>query len=563
MGASGGKASGPGIARPPGWAGELGLRERATDRGAGMLGGMITVLAIGLLALNPDDALLTRAERSGFRETSRHAEVVDLLDALAASSELAQRATMGRTGEGREIPLLVVADPPVASGAEARAAAAAGRLVVLAFGNIHAGEVCGKEALPILARELLGGGQRDVLAGVVFIIAPIYNGDGNERFSPDHRRTQNGPPEVGTRENAAGLDLNRDFVKVEAPETAVLVRFMNEWDPHIVIDTHATNGSPHRFLMTYAGPKAPAGDVGLIGWTRRELFPALDRRYEARTGERLFWYGSFGGAFGGPRDRGRWETFPAEARYGTTYIGLRNRIGILSEAYAYAPFEERVRGTRDFVATILEYAAEHRAAIAGQTRGADERTIAKGLAPGDAVAIRSRAVPREGRFTILGFEEEDRDGRSVATDRHAEYEVELIDEFIAERTVTRPWAYVFPGELAAIGAKLEQHGIKVERLTREATLDVETYTIEGATPASRVFQGHVLVRADARASRGERRFVAGDYLVWTAQALGNLVVYLLEPECEDGLATWNYFDAYLKPGSEFPVHRVMSAAGLP
>lgn len=528
-----------------------------------MLVGMTAFLALGLLSLSLDDALLTRAERTGYRETSRHAEVVELLDALAATSGSAQRASMGRTGEGREIPLLIIADPPVSSGAEARAAAGAGRLVVLAFGNIHAGEVCGKEALPILAREILEGSHRGVLASIVFIVAPIYNGDGNERFSSDNRRTQNGPPEVGIRENAAGLDLNRDFVKVEAPETAALVRFLNEWDPHIVIDTHATNGSPHRFLITYAGPKAPAGDAGLIEWTRRELFPALDRRYEARTGDRLFWYGSFGGAFGGTRDRTRWETFPAEARYGTTYIGLRNRIGILSEAYAYAPFEERVRGTRDFVATILEYAAEHRGAVAAQTRSADERTIEKGLAPGDAVAIRSRATAREGRFTILGFEEEEREGRSVATDRHAEYGVELIDEFIAERTVTRPWAYVFPGDLAAIGAKLEQHGIRVERLAGETTLDVETYTIEGATPASRVFQGHVLVRADARASRGEREFRTGDYLVRTAQPLGNLVVYLLEPECEDGLTTWNYFDAYLKPGSEFPVHRVMSAAGLP
>src|SRR5438445_259163 len=81
--------------------------------------------------------------------------------------------------------------------------------------------------------------------------APIYDADGNERVAKTNRPGQVGPEEgMGQRANARGLDLNRDFIKLEAPETQGLVRFLNEWNPHLFIDTHTTNGSYHRYTIT-------------------------------------------------------------------------------------------------------------------------------------------------------------------------------------------------------------------------------------------------------------------------------------------------------------------------
>ena len=140
-------------------------------------------------------------------------------------------------------------------------AARSGKLIALAIGNIHAGEVCGKEALPILAREILATPHHPLLEDMVFALAPIYNADGNERVSKQNRPGQIGPEEgMGQRANARGLDLNRDFIKLEAPETRALVQFFNTWKPHLFIDTHTTNGSYHRYTITYEGPKNPAGD---------------------------------------------------------------------------------------------------------------------------------------------------------------------------------------------------------------------------------------------------------------------------------------------------------------
>ena len=158
-----------------------------------------------------------------------------------------RRAVLGVTNEGRSIPLVILANPPIQSSEQAKAS---GKAIIFAFGNIHAGEVCGKEALLMLTRELALQRNHPLFEDLIIVFAPIYTADGNERMSPDNRRGQIGPDEMGQRPNAQGLDLNRDYIKLESPEARSLVRFFTEWDPHITIDTHTTNGSHHRYTLT-------------------------------------------------------------------------------------------------------------------------------------------------------------------------------------------------------------------------------------------------------------------------------------------------------------------------
>lgn len=526
-------------------------------------------------------ALLTVAEASDFHATAHHADVVTLLDRLCtAYPNLARRSSMGETTEHREIPLLIASDPPVATAAEARALAAReGRAIVLLFGNIHAGEVCGKEALCILAREMLGeaelakGGDGPtgvdgkgasappLLRRAIVVFAPIYNADGNDRFGPlqQNRGAQVGPADgVGIRHNAMDLDLNRDFLKLEAPETRALVRFMNEWDPNIIVDTHTTNGSRHRHVITYAGPKTPAGDAGVIEYSRQVFLPWIEKRFEDTSGMDATWYGSFGGVFGDkPRSSTQWETFPAEARFGTSYIGLRGRLGILSEAYAYATFKERVEGTRLFCRAIVEYAAERGPELRELARLADERTSAsKG-----PVVLRTEAVAQPFPVTIKTFAKWDGHEPENASDVREDRVCSLMDRFETRLEVPRPLAYAIRadmGEVSKIVENLRLHGLRIETLSGPVKVKAEVYTIDAAKPASREFQKHVLITAEATPAPKDLTLPAGTLIVRTKQPLGNLACYLLEPECEDGLTTWNFFDAWMKPGAEFPVVRVMS-----
>src|SRR5207244_4509600 len=160
--------------------------------------------------------------KTEYKATSRHADVIAFCDALAKRSSLVRLQTLGTSQEGRQLPLLVIADPPVMSPEEA---AKSGKLIVLAFANIHAGEVDGKEALLALARDLTAEKGHPLLKDLVILFVPILNADGNERIDPKNRTAQAGPADgVGIRANAQGLDLNRDFIKLESPEVRALVK---------------------------------------------------------------------------------------------------------------------------------------------------------------------------------------------------------------------------------------------------------------------------------------------------------------------------------------------------
>lgn len=161
-------------------------------------------------------SLLTVAEKSDYKATSRHADVLDYCQRLRKLSPLVRLGELGKSGEGRQLPLVMLADPPISTPEEA---AQSGKLVVFAMGNIHAGEVDGKEALLMLARELAAAKEKPLLKDLVIVFAPILNADGNEKISKENRHEQAGPVEgVGVRENAAGLDLNRDYIKLDSPE---------------------------------------------------------------------------------------------------------------------------------------------------------------------------------------------------------------------------------------------------------------------------------------------------------------------------------------------------------
>ncbi len=506
-----------------------------------------------------DDALLTVAEASDFTRTASHAQVVDLVEAIAAAnSDLVRVGELGTSVKGKTLPLMIFADPPVASAAEAHAS---GKPIFFAFGNIHAGEVCGKEALLILARELATTPDHPLLDDLVIVLAPIYNADGNDEFGPiaEHRRGQNGPEEVGLRPNAMGLDLNRDYIKLESPEAQAMVRFATEWDPHVVMDLHTTNGSRHRYTVTYETPRHPASIPAQVDFARNEILPVVTERVFESTGYRMFYYGNYNWR-GEPQV---WATYEGKPRFGGHYHGLRGTIAILSEAYSYAPFRDRVLCTRAFVEACMNVTAERGDEIMRLHDETRQRVIEAGEhpQPHDLIALHHRIAAENRPAIIHGYEMTNPErGRPQPTDVETEMTLVHLGRYESTLSVARPFAYLLPPGTESIVEKLRQHGIEVEPFEGAATCEV--YAITGVQKAEREFQGHLIVAADARASRTSRTLPAGSYVARTAQPLGTLLVYLVEPMASDGLVAWNYFDQWLAEGEEFPVYRVRDAMDL-
>lgn len=489
-----------------------------------------------------DPALLTVAETSGFRATSRHADVLAVLDRLAAGSDRAVRGTLGASFEGREIPLLIIADPPVSSAREARAS---GKLVLFAFGNIHAGEVCGKEALLMWARQLLaaepGPLERDVLGGAVVVLAPIYNCDGNEKIAKDNRPGQAGPEEgMGRRENGQGLDLNRDYMKLETPEAQAHVRFLTEWDPDVVIDTHTTNGSVHRYTLTYDTALNPTAHPAPIAYVRERLLPEATHRLAARTGYRTFFYGNFDEA------ETVWATYSSQPRFGCAYRGLRHHLAILTEAYSYASFAERVRSTFEFVRECAAIAARDRDLIRALRRTARDETITCGRDGAGPLGFRHAYAADAGQAHVLS---------ALDDGTPATFAVRHFAGFQPAISIARPCAYLIPPGLEPVLDKLRQHGVEVEKVAAKARVTVEVHRVLGIARSRRPFQGHREVTLTVEPRQDQVGIGPGWSRVSLAQPLGTLAAYLLESQSDDGLVTWNVLDPWLAEGRDYPILR--------
>jgi len=184
----------------------------------------------------------TVAETSNYLSTSRYEDVMNFIAAIQQGDPDLRVETFGTTNEGRALPLVIAGPPGVVDPASARAT---GLPVIFVMANIHAGEVEGKEAAQMLLRDLTLGPLRPLLDSIILLVVPIYNADGNEALAPQeiNRPEQNGPPRVGRRANGQGLDLNRDYVKLEAPETRASEDLLDRWNPDLFIDLHTTDAT--------------------------------------------------------------------------------------------------------------------------------------------------------------------------------------------------------------------------------------------------------------------------------------------------------------------------------
>jgi Zinc carboxypeptidase len=530
------------------------------------------------------DQLKSRPESANFEETSRYEDVIRFIYDLQKLTDKLRIEYFGKTEEGRDLPLLIFADPPIA---QPREALASGKPVIFIMANIHAGEVEGKEAMLNLSRRIAGGDLRTLLDKIVILIAPIYNADGNEKISTNNRTAQNGPIRgVGTRENAKGLDLNRDYMKLESAEANALVRLFNRWDPHLTVDLHTSNGSYHGYHLTFSPTLNPNADARLTAFERNKMLPAIAKSMRTAHKFRSYYYGNFAtrermnreidtfeiersGKQARPADNQEtkvWRTFDHRPRFGNNYYGLRNRFTILSEAYSYLDFKGRVDVTAAFVEEILKYSAAHAEEITALIKRVDDDAL-RGKITQNGIEFELKALDKPVEI-LVGEVEKKKNPLSgklmtaMIENRFAPTPMLDYGLFAATRSVTAPRAYIFRNEdgMKPILAKLIAHGIAVEELTETLSTEVESLLITDVKKSARAFQGHSEVKIKGRAQKETISFPAGSIVVRTSQPLARLIFYLLEAESDDGFVNWNFLDAYLEKGKTYPIYR---SAGEP
>jgi hypothetical protein len=421
---------------------------------------------------------------------------------------------------------------------------------VLVQSGIHAGEIDGKDATLALLRDIALGGRKEVLGAGVVLFVPVFNADGHERISPHHRPNQDGPRAgMGFRTTAAGYDLNRDWLKLNSAEARAMVALVNAWRPHLHVDIHVTDGVDHDWVLTAAHAEAPQAPAPVDAWMAEHLPPAFAATEAA--GHRC---GPYVDLLDGDDPAKGFSSVIGGARYSTGYFPLRNRPSLLIEMHSYKPYRTRVEAVRDFLAALLAEVARDPRALPAAVSAAEARVEALGrrdAAPSELVLDWRDAPPDRIAFPVYAFETATSTvtGRPQIRYRRGDVravEVPWVHRVEPSVTTPRPRGYVVLPGWPQIEERLSGHGLRAERLTEPAEVEVESLWASSPRYASRPYQGLTRVEATIERRPQRRAIPAGSLWIPAEQPDFEVAAQLLEPACPESLFAWGFLSTVLE-----------------
>ena len=482
---------------------------------------VVCAVWIGLLALSANplsgQAIKTASEAGGFKAYTSFEQMWEFLQEVQAHSTEMLLSDYGVSVEGRRAPYAVLSRPMITQPWEALAS---GKPIVLLAANVHGGERTVRESLLMLTRDLADSNHsiNKLLDKLVIIVAPSINPDGFARSS---------------RGDALGIDMNRDYIKLEQPSLASFVQNVwLAWQPHVALDGH--NGGSFPYNICYQGPAHAGSDQRLTEICDQEIFPFVDKQMEA-SGYKS-WYYSGG-------NRTAWQAGLTDVRVNNTYGGFINSISILYESPNQPP---DVGAKSGYVASLalLEYVAQNADKVMMYVDRARRETIEMGQKAQGDIPVQVTKGPKPYKVSYLIAEGTGADRKIVQVTG-----ADLIAEPVVTKTRPRPYAYVLEARAFKAVALLRKHNITIEVLQKDTELPVEAYQMTKLErrpqydhPAS------VTVTCADETVKQTRTFPKGSFVIRTGQAQGRLVTQLLEPETDDNVLTWNTMDALLTAG---------------
>ena len=517
------------------------------------------VIVTGAHATGSQDNWTTPAEAAQFRTTPSYAQTLAYLQRLQQTAPgKIKLETFGMTPQGRPMTVVIASDDGSFTPDAARAAHKA---VVLVQAGIHPGEIEGKDAGLMLLRDIaVSGRYPHLLDHVVLIYIPVYNVDGHEHSSPYNRINQNGPESMGFRGQAQYLNLNRDYIKAEAPETLAWLKLWQTWLPDFLIDIHTTDGADYQYDLTWYTEDPHKFDPVIAAWQRKLMEQAIPAY------EKLGHLASIYLEFKDGRDpRKGIENFGSGPRFSTGYAALQNRPGLLIETHMLKSYAVRVHAVYDLLRVVLDDINRNPSGLLTATSQADADTVAR---TGDAhaqVPLTFKRDPAPTPFELKGYAFTQTHS-DISNDSWIQYDpnkpvtyrIDNWNGLLPDVSVTPPVAYVVPGEWKAIIDKLDAHGIAYRRIGHPMKeVDATAYRLDQPTWAARPFEGHLMLHSfTLHAHPVEVTLPAGSVIVPMNQRAANVAIELLEPQAPDSLLHWGYLDAIFE-AKEFGEPRVL------
>jgi hypothetical protein len=499
-------------------------------------------------------SLLTTDERSAYQQTGPYAEAETLAREIAKRSRYAKLISIGRTPEGRELLVLMASKSRAFTPDLVRKS---GKPLVFIQNAIHSGEVAGKPASLMLMRDLLVSGRHAALLEHMHVATlVVFNIDGHEMASRYLRVNQNGPLAMGFRATAQRLNLNREYVKADAPEMQAWLRYYNAWLPHLMIDHHVTNGMDHQYDLTIDMAENDDVALPLARWTRDRFLPGLYQRMEA-DGHIMAPYGYFDPAH--PERGYRTQIF--SPRFSQAYAAARNRAGLLIETHSLKSYRTRVWSHYDVTLHALQTVAADPAALLSAVELSDTATRALGGSDASLLLEGKHTGQSEG-FVFRGVTVEQAPapiaGGTVPryTLPRTEVPTKLFRFQEAAVAIRVPEAWAVPPAWTVVAEKLSLHGVPFERLSEPRTGRCERYRLSEPKFANAPSEGRFpLNSVKTEVLESPCTLPAGTLLVSSRHASARIAAHLLEPNAPDSLLRWGllhslferkeYFGAYV------------------
>ncbi len=505
------------------------------------LSSIFVFLSITSIAQNAKWA--TYFELSGKKETPRYQETMDYCKRLELNSKWIHMISFGKSAMGKDLPLMVIdnqglSDPKVLH--------ASGKLVLLIQACIHPGESEGKDAGLMLIRDLVIGKKfPGLLDHVSILFIPIFNVDGHERFGQYNRINQNGPLEMGWRVTANNLNLNRDYLKADAPEMQAWLKMFNSWMPDFFIDTHTTDGADYQYVMTYQMELYGDMDPGLTDWSKDIFLKDWSAQLE-KAGFPVFPYIEFR----------KWhdpesgiEISVGPPMLSQVYTSLRNRPGLLLETHMLKAYEQRVSATYEALKISIGILGQESVILKKLIRQADENVVGQEFRKID-FPLRFETLNDSTILNFLGIEYQKVKSEITGEDYYqygktkTTFHIPYFDKTKPNLFARLPEAYIIPAEWKTVIDRLELQGIKIKRLARDTTLTISTWKFSSPKWQYNPYEGrHPLTSFESNEISISRDFSAGSAIVDMAQPGAKIIAHLLEPKGNGSLLYWGFFDA--------------------
>jgi len=497
-----------------------------------------------------DDYWLTKFEKSGYLETARYEESIHYFKKFEDVSEYVKMFSIGKSPQGRDIYCLVVSKEKAFTPESARKT---GKPLLMIENGIHAGEIEGKDASMILLREILVTKEKaDYLNYCNLIIIPILSVDGHERVSKYNRINQNGPTEMGWRTTAQNFNLNRDWLKADAPETQYILKLFSDWLPDFFIDNHTTNGADFQYTLTYGIEKFKNVYPGMAEVITKEFIPYLEKHVEEK-GFLIFPYLGFRN---NAPEKGLYDWF-GSPRLSNGYVAIQNRLCLLVETHMMKPYKERVFATKAAIEAVIEYLGKNSKEILALNKEADLGTIEMYAKEKKFFPIQFKLTDSHSEIVYKGFKSitdssEISGGiRTTFTNEKYETKVPFYNSVEPIDSVSVPYAYVIPQEWEWVVERLKLHGVEVEKLTNNMNIKVTKYKFKDVKFSEVPYEGRQTVNYNYEVFTAEEIVPEGSFIVKTEQRALRVILWLLEPKSGDSFLRWGFFNTIFEKKEYF------------